>query len=142
MTFPHPTSMRFVIGLGALVIAAGCSDDGRTETTGQPTGGSSAGGSGSGGDDTGGASAGGCGAIGSACNGSCPDGLTCYAEGTSAGFCIPPSDDCGGFAGDMCDAATPVCMTLSGSDFGPCGTELTKECVCAHASGAIEGCQP
>jgi hypothetical protein len=31
-------------------------------------------------------------------------------------------------------------MTLSGADFGPCGTEQVKACVCANAPGALADC--
>jgi hypothetical protein len=168
MSFLLPRNATFSM-FAAVAIAAGCgSDDTTTETTGQPSGaggastggaaagGTSAGGMGTGGTSTGGAAAGGmsaggmsaggggegggaCGAVGAPCNGSCPGNLTCYAAG-GAGFCIPPAPDCGGFAGARCDAPTPVCMYLSSADFGPCGTQATKDCVCANSPGVISDC--
>ena len=77
----------------------------------------------------------GCGAIGSPCNVDCPGNLTCY----QGQFCIPPATECGGFAGAMCPNGQ-VCMTLSGADFGPCGTGMVQACVCQFSPGALADC--
>lgn len=119
---------------------SGASGGGTTSTGGMNAGGDSAGGASAGGANAGGmGGAGACGDIGAPCSGTCPGNLVCYTGG-QAGFCIPASTDCGGFAGAMCGAQTPVCMTLTGADFGPCGTETVKQCVCSQSPNALADC--
>lgn len=116
---------------------SGAGDSTTSTAGGTNAGGAHAGGANAGGENTGGGSA--CGDVGAPCSGTCPGDLVCYANG-QAGFCIPAAPDCGGFAGALCEAPTPVCMTLSGADFGPCGTETVKQCVCAQSPSALSDC--
>jgi hypothetical protein len=120
---------------GGSTAQGGSTADGGSTAMGGQGGGSSTGGAG--GKGTGGGDA--CGDIGMACNGNCPGGLTCFQTG-GPGFCIPAPADCGGFAGAMCPDTQPECMILSGADFGPCGTTMVRDCVCANSPGTIAGC--
>lgn len=152
----HVERASCAIGLTLFILAAACgSDDGDTSTgaggdggsttstgaggtggTGGTGGSSDTGGTGGTGGDAGGGGGATCGAIGSPCSGTCPDGLTCYQDG---GFCIPAGADCGGFAGAECPS-DQVCMILSGADFGPCGSQMVKDCVCSQSPGALGDC--
>jgi hypothetical protein len=81
-----------------------------------------------------------CGAVGTTCSTSCPEGLYCYLSG-AGGVCAPMRDGCGGFAGAMCmDPSAPICMYLTGADYGLCVSPAERDCICAGAPATVVDC--
>lgn len=84
----------------------------------------------------------GCGKVGMPCDGDpeCGAGLRCIVGG-GGGVCAPDRTGCGGFAGALCEEpAAPVCLYLTGTDFGMCLSAQEQMCVCAKSPGAVDGC--
>lgn len=73
-------------------------------------------------------------------------GNTCASSSACAGFmcklpqgiCVPNTvDTCGGFAGAQCPSSRPNCMYFVQADYGPCYTDVEKDCICRSAARSV-----